>query len=84
MNVPEEKSTPDNNRIECGSAGQSHPQITQINLSNLCNLWINKPQLGGVAKDQPIEIGVVSQWVQVVIVLRTHTQVRLQVECALK
>jgi hypothetical protein len=40
--------------------------------------------LGGVAKDQPIEIGVVSQWVQVMIVLRTHTQVWLQVKCLLE
>jgi len=40
--------------------------------------------LSGVAKDQTIEIGVVSQWVQVVVVLCTHTQVRLQVECSLE
>ena len=40
--------------------------------------------LGRVAKDQPIEIGVVSKWVQVVIVLCTHAQVRLQVEGALE
>ena len=33
--------------------------------------------LGGIAKNQPVEIGVVSQRVQVMIVLRTHTQVRL-------
>ena len=41
-------------------------------------------QLRGVAKDQPIEVGVVSKGVQVVIVLCTHTQVWLQVECFLK
>jgi hypothetical protein len=40
--------------------------------------------LGGVAKDQPIEVGVVSQWVQVVIVLCTDTQVRLQVQSFLE
>src|ERR1044071_5872722 len=40
--------------------------------------------LGGVAKDQPIEIGVVSQWVQVVIVLCTHTKGWFQVECSLQ
>lgn len=36
--------------------------------------------LGGVTKDQPIEIGVISQWVQVVIVLCTHPQVWLQIQ----
>ena len=40
--------------------------------------------LGGVAKNQPIEVGVVSQRVQVVIVLCTNTQVRLQIQCLLK
>ena len=40
-------------------------------------------KLGGLAKDQPIEVGIVAQWIQVVIVLCTHSQIGLQVKCFL-
>ena len=33
--------------------------------------------LRGVAKDQPVEIGVVPEWIQVVIVLCSYTKTRL-------
>ena len=40
-------------------------------------LEIGNESLGGVRKDQPIEIRIVTQWVQVMIVLGTNTQVGL-------
>jgi hypothetical protein len=45
-----------------------------------CDQWLTKLSSGGIAKDQPIEVGVVSQWVQVVIMLRTHAEVWLQIQ----
>ena len=34
--------------------------------------WRTK-ELRGVTKDQPVEIGVVTQWIQIVIMLGSHT-----------
>ena len=39
--------------------------------------------LGGLTKNQSIEVGIVAQWVQVVIVLCTHAQIGLKVKCFL-
>ena len=36
-------------------------------------------KLGGLAEDQSIKVGIVTQGIQVVIVLSTHAQVRLKI-----
>ena len=41
-------------------------------------------QLRGVTEDQTIKVGVVAQWVEIMIVLGTDTKVRLQIERFLK
>ena len=43
-----------------------------------------RAELGGTTEDQPIEVGVIPKWIQVVIVLGTNTQVGLQIESALQ
>lgn len=41
-------------------------------------------KLGGITEDQAIEVRVVTQWVQVVVMLCTHPKIWLQIESALQ
>jgi hypothetical protein len=56
--------------------GAKMQRTSSSRLSEALRLCV-KSSLGRIAKDQPIEIGVVSQRVQVVIVLGTHPQIWL-------
>lgn len=41
-------------------------------------------RLGRIAEDQSIEIRIISERIQIVIVLSSYAQVWLEIECALK
>src|SRR5262245_38192406 len=67
--------------------------LTQLNHTLIRLNWLEcqvsfcavlRQKSGRVAEDQPIEIGIVAQWVQVVVMLRTHPEIGLQVECFLQ
>jgi len=39
---------------------------------------------GRVAENEPVEVRIVAKWIQIMIMLRSNTQIRLEIEGALE